>query len=283
MTAAWMSGFRRRMAGADLGAARLWHAAILCALIFIFASRLGLRGISRLVQGKWAIGVIGLAVALPFGAFEYHHHDWQKAMNEPKARGHATSAAVGEAEIAPAGGKTNESTEEHPRLDAWKRSVEEAVKEAEVRDHARQQDGANTEEGVGVTKRKGLRPQEEEAPPVDLGIAQDVAKRQAVTMKQGNDAKNTSEAKEANETKLTKETKVIDLSANSPDIDGRETDSTNGPTGAIPLARPEEPPSQHIRRHSGERGHWRERHYRWAFYRLTGVARAYPFVWYLAR
>ena len=26
----------------------------------------------------------------------------------------------------------------------------------------------------------------------------------------------------------------------------------------------------------------RGRHYRWAFYRLTGVARAYPFVWYLA-
>ena len=57
---------------------------------------------------------------------------------------------------------------------------------------------------------------------------------------------------------LTKETKVMDRSAtNSPVINGRETDSTNGTTGAIPLARPEEPPSQHIRRHSGERGHWR--------------------------
>jgi hypothetical protein len=100
---------------------------------------------------------------------------------------------------------------------------------------------------------------------------------------EGNEAKNGSEAKEAGETKLTKETKVMDLSANSPVIDGRETDSTNGSTGAIPLGRPEEPPSQHIRRHSGERGHWRGRHYRWAFYRLTGVARAYPFVWYLAR
>ena len=33
----------------------------------------------------------------------------------------------------------------------------------------------------------------------------------------------------------------------------------------------------------GKRGHWRGRPYRWAFYRLTGVARAYPFVWYLAR
>jgi hypothetical protein len=71
--------------------------------------------------------------------------------------------------------------------------------------------------------------------------------------------------------------------ANSPVIDGRETDSTNGPTGGIPLARPEEPTSQHIRRHSGERGHWMGRHYRWAFYRLTGVARADPFVWYLTR
>ena len=133
-----------------------------------------------------------------------------------------------------------------------------------------------------VTKGKDLRPQEEESPPIDLSVVQDVEKQQAAG-NEGNEAKNGSEAKEADETKLTKETKVMDLSANSPVIDGRETDSTNGPTGAIPLARPEEPPSQHIGRRSGERGHWRGRHYRWAFYRLTGVARAYPFVWYLAR
>ena len=131
--------------------------------------------------------------------------------------------------------------------------------------------------------RKDLRPQEEESPPIDLSIVQEVEKQQAEAGKEGNEAKNGSEAKEADEMKLTKETKVMDRSANSPVIDGRETDSTNGPTGAIPLARPEEPPSQHVRRHSGERGHWRGRPYRWAFYRLTGVARAYPFVWYLAR
>ena len=129
-----------------------------------------------------------------------------------------------------------------------------------------------------VTKGKDLRPQEEESPPIE------VEKQQAEAGKEGNEAKNGSEAKEADEMKLTKETKVMDRSAKSPVIDGRETDSTNGPTtGAIPLARPEQPPSQHIRRHSGKRGHWRERPYRWAFYRLTGVARAYPFVWYLAR
>ena len=134
-----------------------------------------------------------------------------------------------------------------------------------------------------VTKGKDLRPQEEESPPIDLSIVQEVEKQQAEAGKEGNEAKNGSESKGADEMKLTKETKVMDRSANSPVIDGRETDSTNGPTGAIPLARPEEPPSQHIRRHSGERGHWRGRPYRWAFYRLTGVARAYPFVWYLAR
>ena len=134
-----------------------------------------------------------------------------------------------------------------------------------------------------VTKGKDLRPQEEELPPIDLGIVQEVEKQRAEAGNEGNEAKNGSEAKEADETKLTKETKVMDLSANRPVIDGRETDSTNGPTGAIPLARPEEPPSQHIRRHSGERGHWRGRHYRSAFHRLTGVARAYPFVWSLAR
>ena len=134
-----------------------------------------------------------------------------------------------------------------------------------------------------VSKGKDLRPQEEESPPIDLSVVQEVEKQQAEAGNEGNEAKNGSEAKEADETKLTKETKVMDRSANSPVIDGRETDSTNGSTGAIPLARPEEPPSQHTRRHSGERGHWRGRHYRWAFYRLTGVARAYPFVWYLAR
>ena len=134
-----------------------------------------------------------------------------------------------------------------------------------------------------VTKGKDLKPQEEESPPIDLSIVQEVEKQQAEAGNEGNETKNGSEAKEADEMKLTKETKVMDRSAKNPVIDGRETDSTNGPTGAIPLARPEQPPSQHIRRHSGERGHRRERPYRWAFYRLTGVARAYPFVWYLTR
>ena len=132
-------------------------------------------------------------------------------------------------------------------------------------------------------KGKDLRPQEEESPPIDLSIVQEVEKQQAEAGNEGNEAKNGSEAKDADETKLTKETKVVDLSASRPVTDGRETDSTNGPTVAIPLARPEEPPSQHIRRHSGEKGHSRGRHHRSAFHRLTGVARAYPFVWSLAR
>jgi hypothetical protein len=134
-----------------------------------------------------------------------------------------------------------------------------------------------------VTKGKDLRPQEEKSPPTDSSIVQEVEKQQAEAGNEGNETKDGSEAKEADQAKLTKETKVIDLSANSLVIDGWETDSMNGPTGAIPLARPEQPPSQHIRRHSGERGHWGGRHYRWAFYRLSGVARAYPFVWYLTR
>jgi len=122
------------------------------------------------------------------------------------------------------------------------------------------------------------------APAARPSIAQEVEKQQTEAGKGENEAKNGSEAKEADETKLTEETKAIDPFANSPVIDGRETDSTNGATGAIPLARPEEePPSYRIRRHSGERGHLRGRHYRWALYRLTGVARADPFVWRLTR
>jgi hypothetical protein len=280
---AWVSDFRRRKADADLGAARVWHGALLCAVILVSVARLGLSGIARLLQGRWAIGAIGLAVALPFGVFEYHYHDWQKAMNEPKARGYAASAPLEEGGIAPAGRKTNESTEENARLGEWKRSVEEAVKKAEVREQSRQQDGVKAQEGDGVTKRKDLRPQQGDAPPIDLGIAQEVEKPQAEAAKERNEAKNTSEAIEANETKLTKETKAIDLSANSPAIDGRETGSMTGPTDAIPLGRREEPPSRNIGRHSWERGRWRGRHYRWAFYRLTGVARAFPYVWYLAR
>ena len=278
-----VSGFRRRVADPDVGAARVWHGALLCAVILVFVARLGLSGIARLLQGRWAIAAIGLTVALPFGVFEYRYHDWQKAMNEPKARGYAASAPLGNEGIAPAGRKTIESTEENARFDEWKRSVEEAVKKAEVREQTRQQDGVKAQDGDGVTKRKDLRPQQEEAPPIDSGIAQEVEKRQAETVKEGNEAKNASAPKEANETKLTKETKVTDLSANSPVIDDRETDSLNGPRGPIPSGRPEEPPSRHIGRHSGERGHWRGRHYRWAFYRLTGVARAFPYVWYLAR
>ncbi len=83
-----VSGFRRRVADPDVGAARVWHGALLCAVILVFVARLGLSGIARLLQGRWAIAAIGLTVALPFGVFEYRYHDWQKAMNEPKARGY---------------------------------------------------------------------------------------------------------------------------------------------------------------------------------------------------
>ena len=88
-----------------------------------------------------------------------------------------------------------------------------------------------------VTKGKDLRPQEEEmSPPIDLSIVQEVEKQQAEAGNEGDETKNGSEAKEADATKLDKETKVMDRSAKSPVIDGRETGSDERPYGHHPVS-----------------------------------------------
>src|SRR5271165_117324 len=59
----------------DIGTESLRHRAALCALIVICAALLGSRLLlGRLVHGRRAIVVLGLALAIPVGALEYRSH-----------------------------------------------------------------------------------------------------------------------------------------------------------------------------------------------------------------
>jgi hypothetical protein len=257
-------------------------AALLCVLIVLHAARLGLAGAWRLVPGKWAIGV--LAVAVSFGAFEYQsHHAWRTAMNNPETRGQAAPASPREEEMTPAGGKTIESAEEKLRLERWKISLEEAVNNAVVKGQDRQNEGVIGGDGDATPKRTNFRPQEEASLPMDLAVVREVERKRAEASELESAAKETSETKEANEAKLTPETKETAPPSQSPVVATRETDSTDGPAVAGAPESTQGPPSRPTRRHLRERGHSRGGPYRWAYTRLVGVARAFPKVWYLTR
>ena len=267
--AAWASGLRERMADTDMPA-RIWQWTLLCALVIVFAARLALAGVATLVRRRWAIAA--MAVAIPLGAFEYQsHHAWRVAANDPQARGSA-----------PAGGKSNDSAEQNARFDNWKRSVEEAVKNAEGRERARQQDGGRSDEGGKAPKPTDFRPHEEPAPPIDLGIDHAIEKQQADGFAEAHAINGASETKAPNEAQPTREANAMESSANSPVIDGGDALPTNGAAGAVPRAAQEERNSHRMRAHSRARGHWRGGAYRWVFYRLVGVARA-PYVWSFTR
>jgi hypothetical protein len=173
-----------------LRAAAAWaeDRAALCALIVICAALLGSRLLlGRLVHGRRAIVVLGLALAIPVGALEYRSHPGTRTTDAPVSFGPA-----------PAWDK-KENVEENARITKWKRSVEQALIEAEAREPARQQDAATAEDGVDATKQaETLNASNEDraAAETKAASASSVAK-EAIT---ANDAKR-ADTKRANETK----------------------------------------------------------------------------------
>jgi len=128
----------------------------------------------------------------------------------------------------------NESVEENARMTNWKRSVEQALTEAEARDQARQQDAATAEDGVDATKASNIAAQEGEATRIDPGAAREPAKKQAVSNEDGAAAETkaagaSSVAKEAiaaNDAKRANETKGSEPFSDSSATAGGQDEQT---------------------------------------------------------
>jgi hypothetical protein len=268
----------------DIGTDSLRRGAVLCALIVVYATLSGSRALGRLVHGRRAIVVLGLAAAIPVLALEYRSYPGGRTTDVPVA-------AARVAENGPAGEGINESLEENARMTRWKRSVEQALKEAEARAQATQEDAAKEESAKAqmaaeAPKQADLALQDETGPPIDLGIVQEVVRLQDEAAERRNQtggshvAKAADDAKPTNKPQPTKESGPA--SSGSSAVGGDGTNPTNGAAGAspfsgaipfadaVPFAFTEEQPPLRLHGHFGGRGHWhwRGRHHGWAFARL---------------
>jgi hypothetical protein len=236
--AVWVSAFGR-------AAARIWNGTVLCALIVILIMRIAVAAIAS-NPGRWTIAAIGLAATIPVGAFEYqlHYAGWT---------------------VAPAARTTNGGAEDFASFNQWKRSIEQTLKEAEAREH---RDRARPDNAGEATTLGDIL--QEEA--VAAATGREVAKLEANSLYQKNESNAASDtekaaATEVNEDRPAQTTKEPEPLSRSPVID-------NG--GAVPtdgeVVTPRRPSG-----HAWGRGHWRGRHYGWRYYRMTGVARAFPF------
>ena len=165
----------------DTGTEPVRRGAVLCALIVTCAALLGSRLLGRLVHRRWAIVVLGLALAISVGALEYRSHPGTRKTDGP------------------------ESVEENARMAKWRRSVEQALLEAEAKEKGRQQDAATAEEVVDATVASNLATQEGEATQIDSGAAQELAKKQAETLNASNEDKPAAETKAASGSNVAKE------------------------------------------------------------------------------
>jgi hypothetical protein len=179
--------------------------------------------------------VIGLAAASFVGALECQSH-----------YAHWTGV--------PAVRTTNDGADDFASFNRWKRTVEETLKAAALRE---QRDQAKSGTAGEATKPIDVL-QDEPDPPIDLGIDREVARLQKNTWT-GKAAIN--EAPEED-----RQTKDQDPFSRSPVID---------PVSSGHL---EEPQWRHPTRRAWGKGRWHVRHYGWGYYRLIGVARAFPFV-----
>ncbi len=231
---------RRRMSDAKIGAAWRWQGLILGAVVFAFSVLLGLRGIWRRLEGRWAI--MALAITIPLAIFGFQTDDaWQKAMNKPHAERAAGAGPAREEEKVEKGRQTGEAAKDGARTDEWRRGVEAALKEAE----AKQAGGTGGAEIIARTENK---PQEEEA----SATGQTVMKQDAEAAKETNPF------------------------ADSPVTDRPQTNRVEGPVGVIPFVKPEGTPFWQLRGQAVGRRYSRAGHYSWLWLHrnhVTGVAR----------
>jgi hypothetical protein len=223
--------------------------------------------IEMLVRGRRPMAVIGLALLIPFAAFEYRvHHIYPKAMNRPNAGMLATT-------VAPPSSKMDRTVEENVSLGDWQRSIESALPKAEAKEPIAQELKTKSE-GSHVTERSpALGVNQEKAPPIDLGTIRESANQQTIAVRLGNESNQTGETTttgEANETGPTTVNRVVEA---------RDTDTQSGADAAKPTARPATPHAPRIRGQSAYRGRRRGSPYEWPFYQLAGVVRALPNIW----
>lgn len=208
----------------DIGTERARRRVVLGALIVVYAAILGARELGRLVRREWAIVVVGLALAIPVAALEYRSHPAARTTDEPVSFGPAPAAVT---ENEPAGAGMNESGEENARMAEWKRSVQQALKEPEAREQARQQEAARPEHGVDAPAARNVAAQEEKATRTDSGAAREPAKKQAETVSASNPPSASGEVKAAAETKAASGSSVAE-EANAAN-DAKPANETKGP------------------------------------------------------
>jgi hypothetical protein len=124
----------------------------------------------------------------------------------------------------------DESAEENARMATWKKSVEQALIEAEARGPAPRQDSATAEDGAEATGAQNIAAQEGEATRIDLGLARELAKKQAETLNASNEDKAAAETKAESGSSVAKEANAAnDAWAN--ETNGSEPSSDSYPAG----------------------------------------------------
>jgi hypothetical protein len=211
----------------DVGAESVRRSAALGALMVVYAAVLGARALGRLVRRERGIVVLVLALALPVAALEFRSHPEGRTTDAPVSFGPAP-AWVKQNE--PAGGGVNESAEENARMATWKRSVEQALTEAEATEQARPQGAATEEHGVGATVTRNIAAHEGEARRIDLGVARELAKKQPETLNASNEDKAAAETKAASGSGLAKEANAADDAKRANETKGSEQSSDSSPS-----------------------------------------------------
>lgn len=110
---------------------------------------------------------------------------------------------------------------------AWKRSVEQALSEAEARGQARPQDEATEEHRVDTTVARNLAAQEGEARRTDFGV--ELAKKQADTLNASNENKAAAETKAATGSGAAKVANAADDARRADETKGTEPSSDSSP------------------------------------------------------
>jgi hypothetical protein len=235
---AWASGFAR-------SATRVWNGAAFFVLILILIVRIPIAAIAS-VTGRKTVAIAGLTAASFVGAFEYQSQ-YARWIGAPTVR------------------TANDGAADFASFNRWKRSVEEALKAAALKE---QRDQAKSSAVNEATRPNDVLQREADSP-IDLGIYREVARFQANNLSQENESDNPhetgktaaiNEAGAAKEGRLTKQMEESEPFSRSPVID------------PVSSGRLEAPPSRRLSRHAWGRGRWHGRHYGWGL-----MGRAFPF------
>jgi hypothetical protein len=209
----------------DVGTESVRRWAGLGALIVVYAAVLGARALGRLVRGERRIVVLVLALAIPVASLEFRSHPGARTTDEPVSFGPAPASVT---ENEPAEG-VNESPQENARMATWKRSVEQALTEAEAREQARPEAAATEEHGVDAAAARTIGAQGGQASRIDSGVVRELAKKQPETLSASNEDKAAAETKAASASGVAKEANAADDAKRASETEGSEQSSDSSP------------------------------------------------------